>query len=203
MLPVYAVVLLVEGISELLKHHYGVAIETWMLSGGGYSVEYFVDVCQVEVTAKQQISGTPVVATQERVDIVYPGASCSAVAQVTHHDLANVGCFGYGLLCGHFRQPYFVEFREYVGENILDSLCPHSPFSPHVFAAGLCVHIHDAYSGGFLSAVVLFLHHQIEFVEAIAECSVLLVVVIKRLAQADHRYSAFVFELFHRKNDVK
>ena len=78
-----------------------------------------------------------------------------------------------------------------------DGIFSFSPFAKHVFRAWHGIKVDAGHTCAFLSAVVLLLHHQIEFIEAVHPRAVLLLVIFKRLQKANHCHAALMFELFH------
>ena len=125
--------------------------------------------------------------------------SCCGVTQMSHIHFARIGefvnfpffiCVGithYSLIC----LMYSVEDFGY-------GICSFSPFSEHVFIARLGFELDTSQASPFLTAVMLFLHHQIEFVQPIHPCTVFLLVIFKRLQQAYHCHTAiFMYFPFH------
>ena len=82
---------------------------------------------------------------------------------------------------------------EYLGNGILALRL----FAEHILGAGLVVQVHAGYTGALLSAVVLFLHHQVQLVKTVGPGTVFLLVVIQRLQQANHRHTALMLQLLH------
>ena len=53
------------------------------------------------------------------------------------------------------------------------------------------------HTSSLLSTVVLFLHHQIEFVERVHPRTVLLLVILQWFEQSDHCHATFMLQWFH------
>ena len=83
------------------------------------------------------------------------------------------------------------------GEDFRNRILSFGTLTEHVFIARLSVELDTGNTRSFLTTVMLFLHHQIEFVKSIQLRAVFVLVIVKRLQQAYHRHTAFVFELFH------
>ena len=115
---------------------------------------------------------------------------------MSHVEVADIG---YVLL--DFIRTHRIEIVrylvEYTAEDCRDGILAKSAVAEDELVAGRCVKLDDAHAGGFLAAVVLLLHHQIELVESVAVCAVFPAVVFKWFAQPDHGYAAFVFKWFH------
>ena len=67
----------------------------------------------------------------------------------------------------------------------------------HIFFARISLQLHARQSGSFLSAVVLLLHQQVELIQPVHPCAVLLFVVFQRFQQAYHGDATFMFQFFH------
>ena len=178
-LLIQALHLAVQSVAHQLQGDVRVAVDTWTLALGGQEVEHLVDVGHVKVAAKAQVLGAPVVSAKEGVNKRQPALAGSRVAQVAHQQFALH-------LLGHA--------TEYLGNGILALRL----FAEHVLGSGLVVQVHAGYTGALLSAVVLFLHHQVQLVKTVGPGTVFLLVVIQRLQQANHRHSALMLQLLHR-----
>lgn len=88
---------------------------------------------------------------------------------------------------------FAVNFRK----DFLDSASAQRPFAKHKFLARRGFHFHAGQSCAFLPSVVLFLHHEIEFVQSIHPRAIFLLIEIQRFQQSDHGNATFVFERFH------
>ena len=77
--------------AHLFEHDVGVGILPGVLSGRRYPLENLIDVGHVEITAHQQVLGSPIISSQERVDILQPAFPCCGIAQVAHVDLSGKG----------------------------------------------------------------------------------------------------------------
>ena len=82
---------------------------------------------------------------------------------------------------------------EYLGNGILAL----GPFTKHILLAGRGIQVDTGNAGTLLSTVVLLLHHQIEFVKPVAVCAVLMLIVVRRLQQANHGHATLMPQLFH------
>ena len=69
--------------------------------------------------------------------------------------------------------------------------------SEHVFITGLCTQTNADDTGSLLSAVVLFFHEQVQFVQRILQRTVLLLIVFQWFQQPYHCHATFMFQLFH------
>ena len=82
-------------------------------------------------------------------------------------------------------------------EHLGDGILALGLLTKHIFLASRGIEIDTTYTCALLTTVVLFLHHQIEFVQAIAPRTVFLFVVAQRLQQANHRHTTFMLQLLH------
>ena len=69
----------VQAMSHLFQHDICIGIFTRMLSEGSNVSEYFIHICQIEVSAQSKILGTPVIATQKRMYIRNTTLSCCRI----------------------------------------------------------------------------------------------------------------------------
>ena len=67
-----------------------------------------------------------------------------------------------------------------MSKDFCDGIFPFSPFAKHVFSTGDGIKVDTGHTCAFLAAIVLLLHHQIEFVQAVHPRAVLLLVIIER-----------------------
>ena len=74
----------VEPVPYLFEHDVGIGILAGMLTDSSDASKNFIEVGQVEITAKGEIFGTPVVAAQEWVYVGNAGLSGSGVSQMSH-----------------------------------------------------------------------------------------------------------------------
>ena len=186
--------LAVQAVAHLLEHDVGIGILAGMLPHGGDAGKYFVDVGQVEVAAKGEVLGTPVVAAQERMYIRESGLSGGGIAQVAHIDFTGkrkvfLSIVGIGQLLG--RQ--VLEVALHGGKDFGNGSRAQGPFAEHVFLAGIGRQLDAGQPGPFLSAVVLLFHQQIELVEPVHPRAILFLIIVERLEQAYHRHTAFMF----------
>ena len=91
-----------------------------------------------------------------------------------------------------------VNFREYFC-NGAASLCP---FAEHVFRSRLRIEVHAGHAGTLLSAVVLFLHHEVELIQPVHPRTILLLVKLQGFEQAYHGHATFMLQLFHLSEDI-
>ncbi len=94
--------------------------------------------------------------------------------ELAHEGQVGLGPFGVGQLLGREVAELALHGAEYLGDGVR----PFGPFTKHILVAGLCVELAACYASALLTAVVLFLHHQIELVEGIHPRAVLLLVVV-------------------------
>ena len=90
-----------------------------------------------------------------------------------------------------------LELWQYVGEYFRYGICAESTLAEHIFMSRFGMHLHNPDPGSLLPAVVLLFHKQVELVQRIGVRAVFTPVIFNRLAEAYHRHTAFMFELFH------
>ena len=112
--------------------------------------------------------------------ILQPVLSRSRIAQVAHIQL-----------------PVAPSAHLYRLEHLGDGILALSPFAMHIFFTHRSIHVDAGDTRTLLTAIVLFLHHQIELVQSVAACAVLLHIIVHRLQQANHRHATFMLQLFH------
>ena len=111
--------------------------------------------------------------------ILQSALACRRIAQMAHVKLAS-------------------HLLRYARENLRDGIFALGLFTEHILRARLLRQTDGSNTGSLLSAIVLFLHHQVEFIETVAPRTVFLLVVAQRLQQADHRHTALMLQMFHR-----
>ena len=192
--------LAVQAMSYLLQHDVGVGILARMLTHGGDFGEYLVYVGQVEVAAEGEVLHPPVVSPQEGVNVRKAGLARGGVAQVTHIDFARKGKAFLGIVgIVELLGGEVTEMGVHRVENLGDGSRAQRPFPEHVFLAGVSLQLDASQTRAFLPPVVLFLHKEVELVEAIHPSAILLLVIFERLQEAYHGHAAFVFQLFHKR----
>ena len=144
-------------------------------------MEHLVNVGHVEVAAQGEVARPPVVAAQERMHILQSALAGGGVAQVSHEQRCLLGG---GALS---------DAAEYLSDGILAL----GTLAEHIFLTGRSVKTYERHAGALLTAVVLFLHHKVELVKAIAASAIFLAVIFQRLKQAYHSHAALMLQLFH------
>ena len=81
----------------------------------------------------------------------------------------------------------------YGGEDLCDGIGAFCLLAKHIFVARLGVEFDTGHTSPLLTAVVLFLHHEVEFVKSVHPRAILLLIVGEGLEESDHGDAAFVF----------
>ena len=188
----------VEAVAHQFEQSVTIAIDAREHTLREHLLEYLVDISHIEVAADAEVLSLPVVAAQERVYVCESFLSGRGVAQVSHVELSGEGqmvlCkLGIGEQFGRESGVLFLHASKYLGNGIL----AFGTLTEYVFCSGHSVEFYTCHSGTFLSAIVLFLHHQIELVECEHPRAVLLLIVFERLEQSYHCHTAFMFQRFH------
>ena len=155
----------------------GVAVDARRLSLPDHLREYLVNVRHVEVAANTEILCPPVVAAQERMNVLQAALACRAVAQVSHIKRSPLPTSPLGEAFEHF----------------CDGIFAHCLLTKHILRANRCIHVNAGNACTLLSAVMLFLHHQIELAKAIGRCAILFFIIVLRLQQPYQCHTAFMF----------
>ena len=185
------------------EHDVRVAIYARTLPLGCEMCEHLRNVRHVEVSAQTQVLGLPVVTAQEGVYVLQSATSCGGISQVSHIKLSDEGWAFAGNIVrsGDFCRPV-CRVACYllidIGKNLCDGILSLCLFAIHVFMSGFPVESHASHSSTFLSAVVLFFHHEIELAEAIFVRAVLFGIEAQRFQQSHHGDATFMFKGFHR-----
>ena len=188
----------VESVPHLFEHDIGIGILTRMLSDGSDTGKHFVHICHVEVTAKGKVLRPPVVPSEKRMDIRYAGFSGGRITQMSHVYFPRKGQCTLGkpsivqLLPGQILEVGLHRFK-----NFSDGTGTQRPFTEHILFTRICFQFHTCQSGTFLPTVMLFFHQQVELIEPIHPCPVLLFVILQRFKQTNHGNATFMFQLFH------
>ena len=185
--------LAVQPMAHLLQHDIGIGILAWMLSNSRDAGKDFIHIGQIEVATERQVLGTPVVTAQEGVNILQSTLARSGVAQVTHIDLARKGQAALGVVgVMQLLLRQILELTLHRAEDFGDSPRPHGPFAKHILFARVGLELHTGQSCSLLPTVMLFLHEQIEFIQAIHPGAILLLIVLQRFEQANHCHATFM-----------
>ena len=83
----------------------------------------------------------------------------------------------------------------YLLKEVIEVIGSHTAFAADVLSARLYIEFDGSHTSTVLPAVALFLQQQLQLIQAVEGRTVLFMVIIKRFEQADHRYSALVFDL--------
>ena len=183
----------VETVSHPFKHDVTVAEDSRTLSLCCNLVEHLVDVRHVEVSTKAEVFCFPVVSSQKGMYIFQPALAGCGVSEVPHVKLSCKREVLVGKMC--IGKLSFIKVYEsflHRSENLSNGIGSFCLFTKHVFIAGLGMEFHTSHSGSFLAAVVLLLHHQIEFVQPVHPGPILLLIILQRLQQSDHCNTAFM-----------
>ena len=188
----------VEAMPQLLQHDVGIGIFARMLADGGNACEDFIHIRHVEIAAEGKILGTPVVSPEERVHVRDAGLAGSGVTQVPHINLPGKRQYTLGIsrivqlfLC------HVLEVALHRTENFGNGTRTERTLTEHIFLAGIGFQFHAGQPGTLLPAIVLFLHQEIEFVEPVHPCTILLFIVLQWFQQAYHGNATFMLQLFH------
>ena len=170
--------LTIQTMAHEFEHDVGIAVDAWALALTCKLLEYLIHIGHVEVATKTEVLSLPVVAAQERVHILYAALSRGAIAQVAHIELASKGELFLGILSvGKLLGCQVLEVGISLAENLCNGILALCPFTEHVFMSGLSTQFDTGHTCSFLATVVLLLHHQIELVECVHPCAVLLLVI--------------------------
>ena len=189
----------VEPVPHQFQQDIGITVDAGALSLICQFLEDIPDVRHVEVAAHTEILGLPVVPPQERMDIRKATLAGSGVPEVAHVKLSRKEKVRFRKR--NIRQLLLREvpvMLVHIGEDLGDGILSLSPLTEHVFVAGQGVQLDRSQTGALLTTVVLFLHHQIEFVQTVHPGAILLLIILQRLQQPDHCHTAiFMNVLFH------
>ena len=148
----------VQPVAHQFQRDVSVAAQPGRLTLRRQELEHLVDVGHVEIAAQAEVLRPPVVPAQVGMDIGQPALSGGGITEVAHVQLR-------------------VSRRFHPLEDLRDGIRTFRPLPEHIFRAHFRFQVHIGQSGPLLPAVVLLLHHQIEFLQAIAGCPVLPLVI--------------------------
>ena len=174
--------LTVKAMAKLFEDDVSVGFEPRILTLGGDFVKNILKICHIEIAADAEVSRPPIVAPCEGMHIVEAALAGGGIAQVSEVNLAHEL-----LVFLHIIHVEFLLRREVVEvgidgfKNLRYRARAQRPFAKHIFLARFAVEFQTADSRRLLTTVVLFLHHQIEFVEGITPSAVLLLIIFQRL----------------------
>ena len=95
-IPEQTLHLAIQPVADLLEHDISIRILPRMLPRRGDLLEDLIDICQVEIAAKRQVLGPPIIAAQERMNIRDAGLAGRAVTKMSHIELACERKIGFG-----------------------------------------------------------------------------------------------------------
>ena len=101
------------------------------------------------------------------------------------------------LVCRQLIGMILFELWQYVGEYFRNGISAEGTLAEHIFMSRLRMHLHNPDTSPLLPAVVLLFHKQVELVQRLGVGAIFTPVIFNRLAEAYHRHTAFMFELFH------
>ena len=169
----------VQSVSHQFQGDVRVAPQPGRLSLRRQELEYLVDVGHVEIATQAEVLRPPVVAAKVRMDIGQPALPGGGIPEVAHVQLRV-----------HRRFDPF--------EDLRDGIRTFRPLPEHILRSHFRFQVHIGQPGPLLPAVVLLLHHQIEFLQAIAGRPVLPLVIRERFQQSDQGDAAVMLQGFHR-----
>ena len=150
--------LTIQTMAHQFERDIGITIDTRGLSLSSQERKDLVDVGHIEVTTQTEVLGAPVVTTQEGMHILQAALTCGGIAQMAHIELTS---------------KRLIDVLEHLCDGIL-ALCT---LTKHIFLTSRGVEVHTGHTSTLLTTVVLFLHHQIEFVQAITPRAVFLFII--------------------------
>ena len=165
--------LAVQTVAHQFECDVGVAVDARRLALRCQKIKDLVDVGHVKVAAQTEVLGAPVVTAQEWMNERQSAFASRRIAQVSHQQLT-------------------LHLLRHTTENLRDGILALSLFTEHILRSGLVSETHRGDTCSLLTAVVLLLHHQIEFVEAVGPGAVFLFVIRQRFQQANHRHTTFM-----------
>ena len=193
-----ALTLAVQSVSELFEKDIGVRHHAGMLSLDSNLIENLLHVRHVEVRTETKVFGAPVVSSQEGMNIRKATLAGSRIPEVAHINFSckrHEACREVCVMKLFFRK--VSKFLLHVGKDFLNGSAAKPPFTENELLAGRSLHLHTSQAGAFLTAVVLLLHQQIEFVQAVHPRAVFLFIIGKRLEESHHCHTTFVLQSFH------
>ena len=103
------------------------------------------------------------------------------IAQMSHVNLTHIRNLflgiggGYDLIANRR-----IDFPVNGTEDFRDSPRTHFTFAEEIFFTRLGLHFQRGETGTFLSAIVLFFHQEVEFIQPIHPCAILFLIVLER-----------------------
>ena len=188
-------VFFIQEVSNLFKDGHRVGLLLGVLANFDQHIEQLVDVGEVEVAGDHKVAGAPVVLAQKGVAIFNVVFAKRSIAQVPQEEFASEGVV---VLQGHgvaqILSGEVLETPHDFLEEVLDGTAIHRTHSGDVPFSGVDVQLDVGQPCPVLPAVVLLLHEQVHFVQAVKRRAVLVNVVLKRLLEAQHGDAALVLE---------
>ena len=188
----------VEPVPHLFQHNIRIGILTGMLADGCDTGKNFIHIGHVEVAAKGKILRPPVISSEKRMNIGYPGFSGSRVTQMPHISFSGKRQRPFGKR--GIVQLFFAQILEvalYCLKYLGDGTGTQCPLTEHILLTRIYFQFHTRQTGTFLTTVMLLFHQQIELIQPVHPRSVLLFIVLQRFKQTYHGNATFMFQLFH------
>ena len=138
-------------------------------------IKYFGNIGHIEIAADAEVFRPPVIATEERMNVLQSGLAGSGITKMTHVELAREGgrtrVIGRGVLL----------LIDGSAEDGSDSIFTGRALTEHIFMSRCLTDADAGDTRAFLAAVVLLLHQQVKLAERIIGISVLGCVILQRL----------------------
>ena len=190
--------LTVKSMSHEFKHDVRITVNAGTLPLQGQLLKDFINISHVEVSTEAEIFCPPIVSSQERMHIRNATLTRCTIPKMSHIKLS--GKRKVCLCIVYIRQllrTYICIILMYITKYLCNGIRTLGPFTEHILMSGSRIQLYTSQSCTFLPSIMLFLHHEIEFIEAIHPSAILLLIVFKWLQQAYQRNATIFLYLFH------
>ena len=197
-------VFLVQKVPNLLQNGDGIGLFLGALAQTHQLVEQLVHVGHVEIAGQNEVAALVIALSEEGMaglDGVFAVGTVPQVSQVDFAQGGHVVFEEFGVLQQR-RVPAqcIVDSLLDAAKNIRNGLAVNASVAAEVALSGRHVELNGSQPGAVLAPVVLLLHQEVHFVEAVKGRPVLFQVVFQRLAKANKGYAAFVLDgVAHRE----
>lgn len=193
--------LAVETVPHKFEHDIAVAVDAWTLSLAGKLFKHLLHIGHIVIAAETEVLGSPIVTTEERVDIFQSALACSGVTEMTHIEFARKRyLLKTRLVKDAIFLDYLIDLTIGSAKDLSNGIRTFRALTEHIFVSRLWVELDGSDTSAFLSTVVLFLHHQIELTQTVSPRTVFLLIVTKRFKKSHQSYSAILMNaVFHQQ----
>ena len=169
----------VEEVANFFQHGYCITLFLWVLPQLYQFLKQLINVCQVEVTGQNEITGNPVILPQKRVAGFDAVVTVGTVAQVSQQQLAGIGqIILKPLAVGQLFRGQVLKSTHDGRKEVVQVIGRITPPTADVLLSGFYANFDGSQPRAILATVTHFLHEQLPPIEAVKRRTILVLIVI-------------------------